>query len=166
MTPFKNKRTYEFGSVEENLANAQNLTGLEYLQQMMQGEIAPAPAVSTFGIEAVSCADGYAEFSILPQKFHYNAVGSMHGGVITTILDTAMGCTLMTTQDVGKTFTTLELKVNFLKAVTEKSGKLYAKGHIIHAGRTTAYLEAHLMDEEGKIYAHSVSTCLILDKRY
>jgi len=165
MNPLKNQRTYEFGLVEDNLEAAKSLTGLEYLQKMMNGAIAPAPAVSTNAIEAVKCSYGYAEFALIPEDFHFNAVGSVHGGVITTILDTAMGCTLMTTQDADTTFTTLELKVNFLKAVTKKSGKLYAKGHIIHSGRTTAYLEAHLVDEDGRIYSHAVSTCLILKKR-
>ena len=107
------KRCYEFGSYEDNIQAAKSLNGLEYLQAMMNGSIAPAPAVTTNGIDAVACAFGYAEFSITPQDFHFNAVGTVHGGVITTILDTAMGCTLMTTLTKEKTFTTLELKVNF-----------------------------------------------------
>ena len=165
MNPLKKQRTYEFGLVEDNLEAAKSLTGLEYLEQMMNGAIAPAPAVSTNAIEAVKCAYGYAEFALTAEDFHFNAVGSVHGGVITTLLDTAMGCTLMTTLGADTTFTTLELKVNFLKAVTKKSGRLYAKGHIIHAGRTTAYIEAHLVDENERIFAHALSTCLILEKR-
>lgn len=161
----KNNRTYEFGSYENNIQAAKSLNGLEYLQAMMNGSIAPAPAISTNGIDAVACSFGYAEFSILPQDFHFNAVGTVHGGIITTLLDTAMGCTLMTTQPKEKTFTTLELKVNFLKAVTTKSGVLFAKGKIIHAGKTTAYIEASLVDKNNTTFAHAVSTCLILDKR-
>lgn len=165
MNSFQKKtRTYTYGSTKEALEKATSLTGLEYLQGMQNKEIPPAPAVSSLGIEVNSIEFGVANFEFIPEDFHYNAVGTVHGGVITSILDTAMGCSLMSTQEKGFTFTTLELKVNFIKAVTINSGKMIAVGKIIHAGRTTAMIEATLIDEKGKVYAHATSTCLIMKK--
>lgn len=160
-----NTRTYEFGDFQDNVTASKSLTGLEYLQQMMNGALPQAPAVSTNAIIGISCDFGKATFAIDPQPFHFNAVGTVHGGVISTLLDTAMGCTLMTTLPKDKTFTTLELKVNFLKAITLKTKSVFATGKIIHQGKSTAYIEASLVDENNVIYAHSVCTCMILDKR-
>ena len=158
-------RTFNYGESFEAIQLSKDLTGLEYLQGMQKGEIPEAPAVSALDIEISEVTFGKANFEFIPQDFHYNAVGTVHGGVISTILDTAMGCTLMTTLTKDLTFTTLELKVNFIKAVTVKTGKMIAVGKIIHAGRTTAIIEASLIDEVGKVYAHGTSTCLIMQKR-
>jgi len=158
-------RTYSYQPIENNTQKAKSLTGLEYLQSMMKGELASAPAVSSLGMYGTYCEYGKAEFAFIPEDYHYNAVGSVHGGVISTLLDTAMGCTLMTTLDAQTTFTTLELKVNFMKAVTKDNGEMKAVGKIIHAGKTTALVEASLVDENGKIYAHGISTCLKMIKK-
>nr|WP_297306359.1 PaaI family thioesterase [uncultured Flavobacterium sp.] len=158
-------RTYNYGDSYEAIQLSKDLSGLEYLQGMQKGEIPEAPAVTTLDIKINEVDFGKANFEFIAQDFHYNAVGTVHGGVIATILDTAMGCTLMTTLTKEVTFTTLELKVNFIKAVTLKSGNMIAKGKIIHAGRTTAMVEATLVDESGKVYAHATSTCLIMNKR-
>ena len=158
-------RTYSFHSIEESLNKAKDFTGLEYLQAMISGELTPAPAVQTLGMYGISCQEGEAIFGFIPEDYHYNAVGTVHGGVISTLLDTAMGCSLLTTLDAETTFTTLELKVNFLRAVTKDLGELVSLGKIIHAGRTTALVEASLVDADGKIYAHGVSTCLKMKKK-
>lgn len=88
----------------------------------------------------------------------------MHGGVISTVLDSAMGCTLHSLLPAGTGYTTLELKVNFIKAITIKNGTLKAIGKVIHAGRSSAILEAQLLDATGKVYAHAISTCMIFNK--
>lgn len=159
------ERTYQYQSIEESLSLAKGLSGLEYLQQMLAGTLANAPAVSTLGMYGKSVTNGKAVFGFIPEEYHYNAVGTVHGGVISTLLDTAMGCTLLTSLDAETTFTTLELKINFLKAVTYNSGELISEGKIIHAGKTTALVEASLVDKNGVIYAHGVSTCLKMKKR-
>lgn len=159
------ERTYTYNTIEEALSLSKNISGLEYLKGMINGSIPNAPAISSLGIYGVSCDFGLAVFAFKPDDFHYNAVGTVHGGIISTILDTAMGCTLMTTLDENTIFTTLELKVNFLKAVTKNLDELVCEGKIIHAGKTTALIEASLKDKNGVIYAHGVSTCLKMIKK-
>lgn len=166
MHPKHNKtRTFNYGDSSEAITLSKNLNGLDYLKGMESGGIPEAPAVTALDIFINELDFGKANFEFIPQDFHYNAVGTVHGGVISTILDTAMGCTLMSTLTEEFTFTTLELKVNFIKAVTDKTGKMIAVGKIIHAGRTTAMVEASLIDVTGKIYAHATSTCLIMKKQ-
>lgn len=138
------------------------MSGLDYLHAISRGEIPYPPLLDTLDLKAVSLEKGTAVFAFQPQEFHYNTIGSVHGGVISAILDSAMGCAIHSTLEAGTGYTTLELKVNFLKAVTIRSGLLKASGKIIHAGKKTALVEAQLTDEKGNIYAHGVSTCLIL----
>lgn len=157
-------RTFNYGETTEALELSKNLNGLDYLKGMQKGEIPEAPAVTALDISIHEIEKGKANFEFTPQDFHYNAVGTVHGGVISTILDTAMGCTLLSTLSEEFTFTTLELKINFLKAVTKQTGKMIAVGKIIHAGRTTAMIEASLIDINGKVYSHGTSTCLIMKK--
>ncbi len=165
MHPKHNKtKTFNYGDSFEAIKLSKDLSGLDYLKGMQNGEIPEAAAVSALEISIHEIDFGKANFEFTPQDFHYNAVGTVHGGVISTILDTAMGCTLMSTLTKEFTFTTLELKVNFIKAVTQNTGKMIAVGKIIHAGRTTAMTEASLIDESGKVYAHATSTCLIMKK--
>lgn len=100
-------------------------------------------------------------FLFEPQEFHYNPIGTVHGGVISAILDSAMGCSIHSLLPAGTGYTTLELKVNFLKAVTAQTGELSATGKVIHAGNRIALVEARLTDKHNIIYAHGVSTCMI-----
>lgn len=160
-----NNRTYEFCDIFANIDKAQGLSGLEFLQKMQTGTLKNAPATDTLALYISTCEWGKVEFEFLPADFHFNAVGTVHGGVISTILDSAMGCSLLSTLDANTTFTTLELKVNFLRAVTLKTSKLHTQTKVIHAGRTTAMIESSLVDEQGKIYAHGVSTCLKMNKK-
>lgn len=163
---FENKksRNYTFGNIEEAISNSKNVSGLDFLNQMKDGTLPAAPAVDTLAIHLNELEFGVANFDFIPEDFHYNAVGTVHGGVISTILDTAMGCSLLSTLTEEFTFTTLELKVNFMRAITVNSGKMTTKTKLIHAGRTTAVIEATLVDLHDKIFAHATSTCLIMKK--
>jgi len=155
-------RTIHWHDPMAGAAKAMQMSGLDYIQAMGDGQIPVPPIVNTLDLKLVSAERGQAIFSFEPQEFHYNPIGTVHGGVITAILDSAMGCTLHTTLPVGTGYTTLELKVNFLKAITIKTGVLRAVGKIINAGSRTALVEAQLLDSNDKLYAHSVSTCMIL----
>jgi len=157
-------RTIHWQDPAEGAQKALNMSGLDYLQAMTDGAIPLPPVLHTLDISPVSFEKGQAIFVFQPQEFHYNPIGSVHGGVITAILDSAMGCTLQSTLEAGTMYTTLELKVNFLKAVTLKAGKLQAVGKIIYTGRSTALVEAQLIDTAGVVYAHAVSTCMLLKK--
>lgn len=155
------KRTHQWANPVELAEKAKSISGFDFLNGIMNGEISPAPIAETLDFHPFSLEEGKAVFEFEAKEFHYNPLGSVHGGVITTVLDTVMGCSLQSALPQGVAYTTLELKVNFLKAVTTYSGKLKSTGKIIHLGKTTALVEADLKDEQGKVYAHGISTCMI-----
>ncbi|NAW50328.1 hotdog fold thioesterase [Elizabethkingia argentiflava] len=160
----KKIRTYTWNNPIETAQKAKSMSGFDFLKATENGEIPPSPLVSTLGFDEykIDVKKGEVIFYFSPQEYHYNPIGTVHGGVITAVLDAAMGCTVHSLLPLGFAYTTLELKVNFMKAVTQECGKMRAKGSIIHSGKTTALVEADVQDENGKIYAHAVSTCLIM----
>lgn len=155
-------RTYSWEDPAIGATAAKTMAGIDYLKAMAAG-ILPLPALlHTLGLEVGEIEQGVVSFRFQPAEFHYNPLGTVHGGVITSVLDSAMGCTLQSVLEAGAGYTTLEIKVNFLKAVRVATGTLRASGKIIHVGKSTALLEAQLTDAAGAVYAHSVSTCMIL----
>ncbi|MCZ4243831.1 PaaI family thioesterase [Pedobacter punctiformis] len=146
----------------EGAKEALQLSGLEYLQAMSEGKLPLPPLLYTLDFTVTEMKEGEVVFEFTPQEFHYNPIGTVHGGVISAILDSATGCSLHSLLPAGKGYTTLELKVNFLKAVTIKTGSLKTISKVINLGGRTALVEAQLVDEHQTIYAHAVSTCLIL----
>lgn len=156
------QRIYSWGNPLEGVELSKELSGLEYLRAIKTGEAPASPLINTLDFSLGELEAGKASFQFEPQEFHYNPNGSVHGGVITAILDSAMGCTLHSLLPKGTVYTTLELKVNFLKRVHDKSGVLTATGKMIHLGNSTALVEAELTDESGKKYAYAVSTCMLL----
>lgn len=155
------ERTFTWEDTTKGLAAAA-MSGLEFLQAVSAGTLPLSPLVRTLDFTVTHIEKGKVSFSFIPQEFHYNPLGSVHGGVLSALLDSAMGCTLHSILEAGSGYTTLELKTNFLKAVTIGSGTMTATGKIIHTGNRTALLEATLTDDQGKIFAHGTSTCLIL----
>lgn len=155
-------RTYEWQNPSIGAKQAFQMNGIDYLHAMLREEIPAPPLMHTLDFNAERFQKGDCAFSFQPQEFHYNPIGCVHGGVITTLLDSAMGCVLQSVLPQGTGYTTLELKVNFLKTITIKTGKLTATGKIIHQGSRTALVEAQLTDENNVVYAHGVSTCMIL----
>lgn len=136
--------------------------GLDLLLKMQSGEFPHPPFVETMGIEFITIEDGFAVFSMLPTFPYYNGLGCLHGGIISTLLDTAMGCAVQSKLLQGQTYTTLEFKINFLRPVFDHTGMIRAEGRLLHFGRTTATSEAKLFDERGKLYAFGTTTCAIL----
>ena len=114
------------------------------------------------GIRIVSVEPSSVAFEFEPAEFMYSPLGNVHGGIVTVLLDTAMGCSFHTTLPAGVGYTTLELKINFLKSVTASSGTLRAEGHVLHSGSRVATTDARLTDRDGRMYAHATSTLLIL----
>jgi uncharacterized protein (TIGR00369 family) len=155
-------RTFYWDDPLQGAMQALSMSGIEYLKAMQEGKIPLPPIMHTLGFTGLNLEYGRVTFTFVPQEYHYNPIGTVHGGVISTILDSAMGCTIHSTLPAGVGYTTLELKVNFLKAITLKTGEMYCTGKIIHNGSKTALVEASLTDKENKVYAHGVSTCLIL----
>ena len=158
------ERTYSWEDPLQTAEQALQMPGIDFLQAIINGNIPAPPVMHTLDIKLGTLQTGLVTFSFTPQEFHYNPIGTVHGGVITTILDSAMGCALHSTLPQGTGYTTLELKVNFLKAVNTKTGVLTATGKLIQSGSRVALTEAQLTDEAGNIYAHATSTCMLLRK--
>jgi uncharacterized protein (TIGR00369 family) len=124
-------------------------------------EMPHAPIAELVGMELVELGEGRATFALDPAERHYNPLGTVHGGIAATLLDSAMGCAVHTTLSDGERYTTLELKVNFVRAITEATGRVVASGSVIHRGGRIATAEARLADGDGRLLAHGTSTCLI-----
>ena len=143
---------------------APSMTGIEYLRAMLRGDYPPPPIAMTLGFTLDEVEEGRAVFGMVPDEYHYNPIGMVHGGVAATLLDSAMGCAVQSRLPAGTGYTTLEMKVNLLRAITMDTGPVRCEGALIHLGRTTALAEARLTDAAGRVLAHATSTCLIVRK--
>jgi uncharacterized protein (TIGR00369 family) len=155
------RRTVRWDDPAPSMEAAGRLAGLPFLEAIRDGRL-PAPPVSRLlGFTLAEVESGRAVFDCEPSEAHYNPLGSVHGGIISTLLDSALSCAVHTTLPAGTGSTTAELKVNFVRPVVIGTGRLRAEGRIIHSGSRLATAEARLTDAEGKLYAHAVGTCLV-----
>ena len=139
------------------------LTGLQSLQAMMDGDIPFPPMSKTLDFLVVEVSPGQAVVQGRPMLAHYNPLSCVHGGWAATLLDTALACSVHTLLPVGKAYTTIELKVNYVKALTEDVPLVRAIGNIIHQGNRTATADGRLVGPDGTLYAHASTTCIIFD---
>lgn len=135
--------------------------GLGFLRAIIGGTIPQPPITETLGFRLISAEHGRAVFEGEPQFRHYNPIGSVHGGFAMTLLDSALGCAVHSTLGTGETYTTLEIKVNLVRPLTEDTGPVMAEGRILHRGRTVGTAEGDVRDANGKVYAHATTTCMI-----
>ncbi|CUX71072.1 MULTISPECIES: PaaI family thioesterase [Agrobacterium] len=136
-------------------------SGLETLNAIFSGELPPPPIGETLDLVPIHIETGKAVFQGRPSKRYYNPLGGVHGGWFATLLDSAVGCAIHSTLERGQSYTTLELKVNYIRPLTEKVRIVRAEGAIIHVGRQTATAEGRIIGPDGKLYAHASTTCLI-----
>lgn len=161
----KHERIVSWENPRQLAAAARDLSGLEFLQKIVAGELPPPPLASLMNFSIVELREGYAVFAVEPAEYHYNPIGVVHGGLAATLLDSAMGCAIHSTLPAGAGYTTLEIKVNFVRAMTAETGRVRCEAKIIHVGGRTATAEGRVIDEAGKLYAHGTTTCLILRER-
>jgi uncharacterized protein (TIGR00369 family) len=140
---------------------ARDLGGIDVLRAINCGDLPQPPVAQLIGIEVDQVSEGLVTFSFVPAEYHYNPLGTVHGGIVTTLLDSAMGCAVHSRLRAGLSYTTLELKVNFLRPVRMTTGRVRGEGKVVHLGGRVATAEAHLVDGDGQLYAHGTSTCLI-----
>ena len=143
----------------------QGKSGLEVMQAMLAGELPYPHIMQTLDYSLLEVDKGRAVFQGVPQLMHYNPLGSVHGGWYATLLDSALGCAVHTTLDVGQGYTTAELGIHIVRAASHTSGPLRAIGHVVHVGRQLATAEARIVDADGKLYAHGSTTCLVFQAR-
>ena len=144
-------------------ALALDLSGLDYLRAIADGRIAPPPIAVLLGIGIVDVQPGRVTFSLEVGEHLYNPIGSVHGGVFCTLLDSAMGCAVHSTLGRGHAYTTLELKVNLVKALTVTTPSVVATGQVISAGRRVATASGQITGPDGTLYGHASTTCLVFE---
>ena len=135
-----------------SLDEIKGYTGIEFLRRIASGAVAQPPIAKTLGFVLAEVAPGFALFTMAPAFRHYNPIGSVHGGVAATLLDSCMSCAIQTQLEQGRGYITLELKVNMVRPITEKTGPIRAEGRALHVGRRA-----------GTLLAHGTTTCLIFD---
>ena len=155
-------RTITWEDPTEAVQMGKNISGIAYLKAMQSGEFPPPPIAVLINMWITEVSEGRVVFTAEPSEYHYNPLGTVHGGVMATLLDSALGCAVQSMLPAGTSYTTLELKVNYLRPITAKTGTVYAEGKIIHVGGRIATAEGRLTDARGKLYAHGTTTCIIL----
>ena len=156
-------RTFTWEDPMAIAGRAREMSGIEFLQALIDGEIPPPPIAKMLGFTLDEVSEGRAVFSGLPAEYHYNPIGVVHGGLAATLLDSATGCAVQTTLPRGVAYTTLELKTNFVRALTRDTGRVLCEAEVVHRGGTIATAEGRLRAEStGKLLAHGTSTCLII----
>jgi uncharacterized protein (TIGR00369 family) len=145
-----------------SLAEAgRGLSGLEYLQKIVAGELPRPPISALMNFGLTELGEGHAVFTAEPAEYHYNPIGVVHGGLAATLLDSAMGCAIHSTLPAGAGYTTLEIKVNYVRPLTAEMGEVRCEARVIHVGGRTATAEGRVIDASGKLYAHATTTCII-----
>ena len=139
------------------------MTGMEVFEAIFAGALPPAPIGDSLDFIPVHMEPGVAIYQGKPQLRHYNPLGTVDGGWFCTLLDSAVGCAVHTTLPAGRGYTTLELKVNMLRPLTDSVPLVRAEGKVIHGGRQVATAEGRIVGPDGKLYAHATTTCMIFD---
>ncbi|MBW2514835.1 MAG: PaaI family thioesterase [Deltaproteobacteria bacterium] len=155
-------RTIQWEDPQISSRDTKHVSGLDYLCALRDGSIAPPPAARLVGYHIVSVDAGQVTFELKPSEYHYNPFSTVHGGLLSTLLDTAMTAAVMTLLLPGKACSTLELKVNFIRPVSSRTGAIRSKANILHAGKQVATVKGCILDGNEKLYAHATSTCLII----
>jgi uncharacterized protein (TIGR00369 family) len=141
------------------------MTGLEYFRAMVDGRVPSPPMVSLLGLRIVEADEGRVVFAGTVTEKFYNGWGVAHGGFAATLLDSALTCAINTTSSRERSFTTLELKINFVRPLTGETGEVRCEGRVIHAGKRTATAEGRIVGTDGKLYAHGTTTCIVIEDK-
>ncbi len=137
------------------------LDGMEQLRLIFEGVLPSPPIAETLGMVDFAGERGAISVGLVPEHRHYNPLGTVHGGVLATLLDTAAACSVHSTLEPGERYTSLDLTVKFLRPVTIESGRLRAVGKVVQRGRRTSLAEAQVFDAADRLVAHATSSCMI-----
>ncbi|HWS89613.1 MAG TPA: PaaI family thioesterase [Pyrinomonadaceae bacterium] len=154
-------RTAEEGRREGSAEERRALSGLEYMRQLMTGEREASGMARLMNMRLVEVEEGRAVFAVEPDERHYNGLGIAHGGLAATLLDSALGCAINTAMPAGRVFTTLEMKVNYVRPMRRETGEVRCEAVVLHAGSRVATAEGRIVDAAGKLYAHGTATCML-----
>jgi uncharacterized protein (TIGR00369 family) len=137
------------------------MTGMQLLIAVIEGRLPAPPIQQTLDFRLVKVERGYTAFAGVPRLEYYNPLGSVHGGYTAALLDSCMACAVHSTLEAGYTYATLEIKINYVRAITSGTGEVRAEGKVINSGKRVATAEGRLFDSAGKLHAHGTTTCLI-----
>ncbi|MFD8077769.1 PaaI family thioesterase [Streptomyces sp. NPDC059718] len=154
-------RTFEWGDPKVSAAAVGRTSGLEFLRDVLAGRLPAPPIASTLGFTLEEVEEGRAVFAMEPGEEHYNPIGSVHGGVYATLLDSAAGCAVQSVLPEGMGYTSLDLNLKFLRPITVDTGKVRAVGTVLNQGRRTALAQAELFDATDRLLAHATSSCML-----
>lgn len=143
-------------------ADLATLSGLEVMRLVADGQLPPPGIALLLGMDLTEVADGHAVFTLDPDARMLNPIGSVHGGIAATLLDSAMGCAVHTTLPPACGYTTAQLNLHYLRPMQPGMGTVRAVGTVLHRGRKQATAEAKLYDDAGRLLAHGTTTCLVL----
>lgn len=152
-------------SIGPRLAAERGLVGIDYLRAVQRGEIPPMPIARLMGMELVSVEEGRVVWAVTPGEQHYNPLGVAHGGLAFTLMDTAIGGATQTMAPPGRFYTTIEIKVNYVRPLLAGMGRVFGEATVLYVGRQTALAEARVVDANGKLYAHGTSSCMLFQPR-
>jgi uncharacterized protein (TIGR00369 family) len=144
-------------------ATGLSMAGVDYLQAMIAGELPPPPIGGLMDFAMTEAEPGRVVFTCRPDESAYNPIGAVHGGLVCTLLDSVAGCALHSVLPQGKGYTSVEIKVNYLKAVRLSSGLLTATGTVVKSGARVGFTEGIVTDESGATVATATSTLLVFD---
>ena len=155
-------RTYAWSDPKIAAAAARKMSGQEYLAAVMRGTLPAGPIMETLGFRLVEVGDGRAVFACDPGEFVYNAIGSVHGGLAATLIDSAASCAVHTQLPAGTGYTTINLAVDYIKGISDSVSELHCAGRVVRAGGRIGVADAELIGPDGTLYARGSATCLIL----
>lgn len=158
-------RTITWSDPAEHIGQGRELSGTELYEKMRRGEIPMPPFAQLIGIDVFDTGDGRARMTLAPQEFHYNPMGCVHGGILSTLLDTVMGTAIHTALSAGQGYLTLSLNVAFLKPVFEHTGEIMAEGIVVSITRGVATAEGRITNPRGEIVATGTAICLLAGRR-
>ena len=158
-------RTYDYDNRTFDPAIARALSGLDYMRGVLRGEFPGAPIAATLGFTLAEVDTGRAVFTGTPDRFVYNPLGTVHGGWAATLLDSAMGCAVHTTLAAGKGYTTVDLHISLVRALSERTGRVRCDAKVLHAGSSIVTAEGRITDAAGTLYATGTTTCVVLGAR-
>jgi uncharacterized protein (TIGR00369 family) len=155
-------RTFTWSDPLATASAARALSGLEAIRAIAAGELPPPPIAELLGMDITHVEPGHVVFALEPAEWMYNPIGSVHGGIAATILDSSLGCAIHTTLAAGVGYATSDLQVRFVRALSADTGRVLAESRVVHAGRRLATAEGKLFAEaDGRLLAHASTSCLI-----
>jgi uncharacterized protein (TIGR00369 family) len=142
---------------------AREHSGMEVLQAVIDGTVGPPPMADLLGMTLVEVQEGRAVFAVEPAEWMYNPIGSVHGGIAATLLDSCMGCAIHSTLAAGVGYATSDLQIRYARGTTVETGRVLAEGNVVHAGRRLATAEGRLtVEATGKLIAHATTACILI----